>query len=253
MTDADRFLLDTDERRVIGVLIEKSLTTPQYYPLTINAIVTGSNQKSNRDPHVEFVDDEVAEILARLQKRGLASEHYGAGGRTARWRQEFTKELALEGKQMAVLAELLLRGPQMVGELRTRASRMKEIPDQSALDAVLASLEAMVPSRLVRLTPPEQKRGARVTHGFYPPAELARVRAAEPAGAVEAPSRPSAAMTAPYSSPAAALRPSAPITPPSAPAIPAVDPEVVEELRAEVAALARRVAFLEEQLGIPSG
>jgi len=244
MNDADRFLLDPDERRVIGVLVEKSLTTPQYYPLTINAIVAGSNQKSNRDPQVEFVDDEVAEILERLRKRGLASEHYGAGGRTARWRQEFTRELALDGRQMAVVAELLLRGPQMVGELRARASRMKEIPDQESLDQVLASLEAMSPPRLVRLTPREQKRGARVTHGFYPAGELAQVRAAEPAGGGE-PETPRAVLA---SAPAAPPPPRP--APPLAPALPAADPELLAALRAEVAALAKRVAFLEEQLGI---
>jgi len=165
----DRFILDPDERRVIGVLIEKSLTTPSAYPLTLNALVTGSNQKSNRDPQVEFVEEEVEEILGRLQRRGLASEHYGAGGRTARWRQEFTYELELDGPRMAVVGELLLRGPQTLGELRTRASRMKKIPDLAALDEIVRQLSSTDPPRMVRLSPEGRKRGVRYTHGFYPP------------------------------------------------------------------------------------
>ena len=224
----DRFLLDADERRVIGVLVEKSLTTPKYYPLTINAIVTGSNQKSNRDPLVEFVDEEVEEILSRLQRRGLVSEHYGAGGRTARWRQEFTYELELDGQQMAVVAELLLRGPQTLGELRTRASRMKKIDDLATLNGVVKSLEILDCPRMVRLSPEDQKRGVRYTHGFYPKSEFDEIKAQElsaaPSGVAKAPRVIS-------SSP---------------------NSDVVEELRAEIQALSTRVEHLESQLGIVS-
>ncbi len=230
MSDSDRFLLDPDERRVIGVLIEKSLTTPAYYPLTINAMVTGCNQKSNRDPVVEFVDDEIDEILLRLQRRGLASEHYGAGGRTVRWRQEFTKELELDGQQMAVVAELLLRGPQTLGELRTRASRMKAIPDLGVLQSIVTRSEQMTPPRMLRLSSRDQKRGVRYAHGFYPEAEIAEIRALEGSGFSAAPPpRQSVAF---------------------APAAPAVD--VVAELREEIAGLSRRVSNLEQQLGIHS-
>ena len=220
----DRFTLDSDERRVIGVLIEKSLTTPQYYPLTINAVVTGSNQKSNRDPHVQFVDDEVEEILGRLQKRGLTSEHYGAGGRTARWRQEFTYELELDGPQMAVVAELLLRGPQTLGELRTRANRMKPIADLGMLEGVVKTLEIMSPPRMVRLSPAGQKRGVRYTHCFYPAAELAELIDAEASGAPVAAAAPARGGGASDSE--------------------------VQELRAQVAALTARVEKLESELGI---
>ncbi len=222
----DRFLLDADERRVMGVLIEKSLTTPKYYPLTINAIVTGSNQKSNRDPMVEFVDEEVEEILARLQRRGLVSEHYGAGGRTARWRQEFTYELEFDGQQMAVVAELLLRGPQTLGELRTRASRMKKIEDLATLSGVVKSLEVLECPRMVRLSPEEQKRGVRYTHGFYPKSEFAEIKAEEL----------SVASTAATKTPRATS--------------PSPNSDVVEELRAEIRALSIRVEHLESQLGV---
>ena len=225
----DKFLLDIDERRVIGVLIEKSLTTPQYYPLTINAMITGCNQKSNRDPYLQFVEREVEDICARLQKRGLVTEHYGSSGRTARWRQEFTYELELDGQQMAVVAELLLRGPQTLGELRTRASRMKPIADLDVLNGIMKTLEVMTPARIVRLSSPEQKRGVLFTHGFYPTKEFAEVRANEAVGAT---------LLAPVRAAAA---------PP-----PAADPAVIDELKEQIAALAKRVAHLEDQLGIES-
>jgi uncharacterized protein YceH (UPF0502 family) len=242
----DRFILDPDERRVMGVLIEKSLSTPQYYPMTVNAMVAASNQKSNREPVVQFVDDEVEEILLRLQRRGLVSEHYGAGGRTARWKQEFTKELGLDGQRMAVVAELLLRGPQTVGELRTRASRMKEIPDLDALEAVLVALEGMEPPRLVRLSPPDQKRGVRVTHGFYAPGELDEIREAEDAAGRSIGMR-STATPKPISAARAEPRPASTVVHPAPVAVP---PPELQAMRAEIDALRRRVVYLEEQLGI---
>ena len=180
-SDTPVVFLDHDERRVIGVLIEKSLTTPQYYPLTINAIVTGSNQKSNRDPLVEFVDDEVEEILQRLRPRGLVTEVHPSGSRSEKWRQELSTTLDLNGQEMAVLGELLLRGPQTMGELRSRANRMKNIPDQGTLQTVFDGLAARAQPLVVRLTPEGVKRGVRVTHGFYPPKELEEVIAAEEA------------------------------------------------------------------------
>ncbi|MHC4936585.1 MAG: YceH family protein [Planctomycetota bacterium] len=220
---SDAYLLDADERRVIGVLIEKSLTTPNNYPLTVNALVSGCNQKSNRDPFVQFVDDEVEEILQRLQLRGLVTEHYGAGGRVAKWRQEFTYELEYDGPQMAVIAELLLRGPQTLGELRTRASRMKPIADLGTLDGLVRVFEGMSPPRMVRLSPPEMKRGVRYTHGFYPAAELTEIRALEGSGISAAPARPAAR---------------------------GADPGELEQLREQVAALTARVARLEERAGV---
>ena len=191
VTVADNIYLDTDERRVLGVLIEKSLTTPQYYPMTINAIVTGCNQKSNRDPVVEMVDDEVEEVLQRLRERDLTTVTYPAGGRTEKWRQEFTSQVDISGQQMAVIGELLLRGPQTLGELRARASRMKRINDLSELESVLDELGAKEPPLVQMLTPPGVKRGARVTHRLYPEAELAEILEAEESGAAAAAPAPS--------------------------------------------------------------
>ncbi len=181
MESAVPIQLDVDERRIIGVLIEKSLTTPSYYPMTVNALVAGANQKSGRDPICEYVDDEVAEILERLQKRSLVTVIHSAGSRTERWRQELTKLLELDGQEMAVIGELLLRGAQTVGDLRARASRMKEIADQDALAAVLERLTRRAQPLILRLTPEGVRRGIRVTHALYPADELARLRAAEDA------------------------------------------------------------------------
>lgn len=220
MGDSGPMALDFDERRVIGVLIEKSLTVPASYPMTVNGIVVGANQKSGRDPVTEYVDEEVEAILERLQKRGLVTVIHAAGSRTERWRQELTKSLELDGQQMAVIAELLLRGPQTVGDLRARASRMKPLPDQDALQLVLDGLAGRAPPLVVRLTPQGVKRGVRVTHGLYPADELATVRAAEDAGA--------------------------------ATDVPVRTAAVPHDLALEVESLRRRVELIERKLGLES-
>ncbi len=179
---AQRLRLSHDQRRVLGVLIEKSLTTPQYYPLTLNAIVAGCNQKSNRDPLVSYVEEEVEEILQELRTAGFSTLIYPAGSRTERWRQEFTGRLELTGQEMAVVAELLLRGTQTLGGLRTRAGRMKPIPDQESLERVLNVLMTREPALVVRLTPPGVKRGVRVTHNLYLDEEWPEIRDAEESG-----------------------------------------------------------------------
>src|SRR5262245_54629233 len=115
--------LDLAERRVLGVLVEKQKTTPDAYPLSVNALVTGSNQKSNRDPILSLGDLEVEEALGRLLRRGLVERVQG--GRVERWRHLLYSAWGLDKVEMALVAELLLRGPQSVGELRSRAGRME--------------------------------------------------------------------------------------------------------------------------------
>ena len=163
------------ERRVLGVLVEKAKTTPEYYPLTVAAIVTGSNQKSNRDPITNYDADDVEEILQGLRKKGAAVMVEG-GGRVVRWKHTLYDWLKVTKVELAVIAELLLRGPQTEGDLRARASRMEPFPDLPALQVVLESLTAK--GLVVYLSPPGVKRGVVVTHGLYPPEELERVRQA---------------------------------------------------------------------------
>jgi uncharacterized protein YceH (UPF0502 family) len=181
-------VLSVPERRVLGVLVEKAKTTPDVYPLSINALVAGCNQKSNRDPVQSLSEDEVEETLASLQKKGLASKI--TGGRVVRWRHPLYEAFHVDKVELAVLAELLLRGPQTEGELRGRASRMESVDD---LDALRAVLRPLAERRLVVYLSPEGRRGTMLTHGFHDPEELERLRAthgAEASRVEEGASRP---------------------------------------------------------------
>jgi uncharacterized protein YceH (UPF0502 family) len=168
------------ERRVLGVLVEKAKTTPEYYPLTLAAIVTGCNQKSNRDPVTNYEPDDVEETLQELRRKG-AVVLVEAGGRVARWKHTLYDWLSVSnvkvGKvELAVICELLLRGAQTEGDLRARASRMEPIADLPALQALLDALAAR--GLVTYLSPPGQKRGVVVAHALYPPAEAEKVRQA---------------------------------------------------------------------------
>jgi uncharacterized protein YceH (UPF0502 family) len=164
-------VLDLNERRVLGVLVEKAKTTPDVYPLSVNALVAGANQKSNREPLLNLSDHDVEETLARLQRRNLVLRV--TGSRVDRWRHNLYEAWALEKVDLAVLGELLLRGPQTEGELRTRASRMEPIED---LDALRGVLRPLAQRNLVVYMTPEERRGSVLTHGFHDPQELERLR-----------------------------------------------------------------------------
>lgn len=161
------------ERRVLGVLIEKQKTskTADAYPMSLNAIAGGCNQKSNRDPVTDYDADEVEETLDALQTRGLVSKL--TGSRADRWRHLLYELWRVSAVEMAVLAELLLRGPQSEGDLRGRADRMDDVPD---LDALRGHLKALAERNLVVYLTPPDRRGAVVTHGFHTPDELADAR-----------------------------------------------------------------------------
>jgi uncharacterized protein YceH (UPF0502 family) len=178
-------VLDVQERRVLGVLVEKAKTTPDAYPLSVNALVTGSNQKSNRDPIMELDEDDVLDALNRCKTRGLVMKVIG--GRVERWRHMLYEEWHVDKVELAVLAELLLRGPQTEGELRTRAARMEPIED---LETLRTKLRPLVDRNLVVYLTPEDRRGAVLTHGFHEPRELEALKkhaAAAPAAVMTAP------------------------------------------------------------------
>lgn len=166
-------ILTPRERRVAGVLVEKSRTTPEYYPMTVSAVMTACNQKTNRDPIVNYDIDDAEEILHGLRKRG-GLIMVDAGGRVPRWKHEFYEWLKVSRPELAVLAELWLRGPQTEGDLRARAARMEKTLDLPGLQAILQALAAR--GLVHYLSPPGQKRGVIVAHGFYPPDELAKIR-----------------------------------------------------------------------------
>jgi uncharacterized protein YceH (UPF0502 family) len=193
-------VLDVTERRVLGVLVEKAKTTPDSYPMSLNALVTGSNQKSNRDPLLNLTEVEVEESLVRCQKKGLVMRI--TGGKVERWRHLLYEAWHASKVDLAILAELLLRGPQTQGELRTRASRMEPIED---LDALRGVLRPLVDRGLVLYLTPEDRRGAMLTHGFHDPTELDHHRAHAAAVAVLPESHPSPA-PAPTPAPSRAER-----------------------------------------------
>lgn len=211
-------------RRVVGVLVEKAKTTPDAYPLTLNALTTGCNQKSNRSPQMNLSTDEVEECLEQLRELGAVCEVQGSS-RVPRYRHQMYEWLGVDKTELAVMAELLLRGEQTVGELRSRAARMEPIADLSALRPIIQSL--LKKNLMLALTP--EGRGQVVSHNLYKERELDELRsraaahhaAAATDGQEPAPRRSSAVSTG-------------------------VAPEDFEALSAEVAELRRELGELRD-------
>ncbi len=132
--------LDPLECRVLGVLVEKAQTVPQQYPMTLNGVLSGCNQRNNRRPVLSADEDDVLAALDRLRGRGLVREVMLSGSRVPKFKHDAREVLGVGTAELVVLAELLLRGPQTVGELRSRASRMHPLESTEVVDAVLESL-----------------------------------------------------------------------------------------------------------------
>jgi uncharacterized protein YceH (UPF0502 family) len=171
------------EARVIGSLAEKQLTTPQQYPLTINALVLACNQSSNRDPVVAYEEGTLEPALSSLREAGLLRLVHPSHGRSAtRYRQVLDERLGLDPRGLSILTILLLRGPQTVGELRTRTERMADFDSLEDVAKELGRLaegdEPMV-GRLPRRPGQKEDRWAHTLSGASPepsvPAEPARV------------------------------------------------------------------------------
>jgi uncharacterized protein YceH (UPF0502 family) len=141
------------ETRVLGVLAEKQLTTPDYYPLTLNALVAGCNQKSNRDPVMNASEEEVQMALDALKRQTLVIDSYGASGRVMRFAHNLPKVLSLGQQMTALLTCLMLRGPQTPGELRTGCDRMYRFADISSVEAFLEDMATRGAGALVRKLP----------------------------------------------------------------------------------------------------
>ncbi len=181
------------DRRVVGVLVEKAKTTPEAYPLSISALKSGCNQKSNRFPLMELEPEDIEESLERLRGLGAVVEVQG-GSRVARFRHCLYEWLGVDKIELAVMAELLLRGTQTEGELRGRAARMEPIADLGALRPVLASLKQK--GLVISLSP--EGRGHVVTHGLYEPRELEKQRSEVAAGGAPRHEAPVAQQHAPH-------------------------------------------------------
>jgi uncharacterized protein YceH (UPF0502 family) len=164
--------LDAVERRVLGVLIEKAKATPDQYPLSLNALVAGCNQKSNRDPVMSLDEEQVVRAIASLRACGAMAEVFGSG-KIPRYRHLAYEWLGVGKEELAILCELLLRGGQSEGALRGRASRLDPIDDLPTLRGYLDALADR--GLVVWLSPPG--RGRMLTHGLLPPEKLEKVRA----------------------------------------------------------------------------
>ena len=175
-------LLDEIEARVVGCLVEKDLATPEYYPLTLNALTNACNQKSNRDPVMLLEETDVIRALDSLRQKQMA--HQSAEGvRAAKYCHNLAAVLDLDQEDLAVLAELLLRGPQTIGELRNRVERMCPVGDLQAVEELLQNLMERAEPLVMRLPRQPGRKEHRFAHLLSGPPEIEETSAtpAEPA------------------------------------------------------------------------
>jgi uncharacterized protein YceH (UPF0502 family) len=157
--------LDEVELRILGVLIEKSLTQAATYPITLNAIVLGANQKQNRDPVVDFSEQEIGKALYMLEQRGLVQQAPPKpGARANRFGHNVVETFHWDRREQAVMAELILRGRQTAGELRSRASRMTPLNDLDSVSSILSALAASDPPCVEELSREPGRSANRFRH-----------------------------------------------------------------------------------------
>jgi uncharacterized protein YceH (UPF0502 family) len=174
-------LLSDVEVRVLGALIEKDITTPDYYPLSLNALVNACNQKNNRDPVMALDDDSVRAALESLQRQRLAGPASGADGRVTKYEHRLQEVFNFDRREIAILCVLFLRGAQTPGELRGRAERMyrfEELEDVHATIDRLNQREPPLVAVLPRQPGTKESRYMQLFSGEAPAAEAARVRPA---------------------------------------------------------------------------
>ena len=157
-------VLSQVEARVLGCLVEKEITTPEYYPLSLNALLHACNQKSNRDPLMNLDEDTLRQALRTLGEQALARSASGADSRVAKYEHRLAEAFNFTRPETAILCELLLRGPQTPGELRSRAERMHPFEDLSVVHTTLKHLMEREPP-LVKVLPRQAgNKEARYTH-----------------------------------------------------------------------------------------
>lgn len=166
-----KYELTATEARVIGCLLEKQVTTPEQYPLSVNGVVTACNQKTNREPVMNLTEQEVQEQLDNLVKRHFLRTVSGFGNRVTKYEQRFCNsefgDLKLSAAEVALVTTLLLRGAQTPGELRSRASRMHEFSDMAEVESTLERLASREDGPyVVRLAREPGKRESRYMHLF---------------------------------------------------------------------------------------
>ena len=158
-------ILSDIEARVLGSLVEKQVTTPEYYPLTLNSLTLACNQKNNRTPVTSYDETTVAQALETLREKNLAYVFYGSTSRVPKYKHVLPEVMHLSAAELALICVLLLRGPQTTGELATRAFRLHEFSGLEEVESTLNSLISREPDPLVRRLPrqPGQKE-ARFAH-----------------------------------------------------------------------------------------
>ena len=223
------------EARVIGCLIEKQITTPDQYPLSLNALVNACNQKSNRDPMMDVDEATVQRTLDGLGKKHFILERSGFGSRVPKYQHRFCNTefgtLKFSPQELAIVCELLLRGPQTPGELRPRAARMAPFADADQVEAVLEGLRTREDGPFVaRLARLPGRRDSQYSHLFSGP--VADAAPTESEGAETAPTRIAAAVISA-----------------TAPAVPATADRIAR-LEAEVRQLRDELDSLKKQLGV---
>ena len=158
------FDLDDFEVRVLAVLIEKSFVTPDIYPLSLNALLAGCNQLTGREPVMSLSETAVQDALDRLAERGLVSQRHQAGARVAKWEHQIRLRHSLTPPMQAVLALLMLRGPQTPAEIRARCDRLHAFTSTAEVEEILEKLGDKFPPMVVRLPKAPGTKEARFAH-----------------------------------------------------------------------------------------
>jgi uncharacterized protein YceH (UPF0502 family) len=169
------------EARIVGALIEKQLTTPEYYPLTLNSLVAACNQKTNREPVMSLDDRTVQSSLDDLRDKNIVYVFYGSGSRTVKYKHILPDIYNLEPSETAVMCVLMLRGPQTIGEIRERTGRLYDFRDLNDVNETLESLTKRDEPMIVRLERAPGQKEARFAHllcgevtSYVPPERSAR-------------------------------------------------------------------------------
>ena len=225
--DPGEIVLDAVEARVVGALVEKAVTTPDYYPLSLNALVNACNQTSNRDPVTTYDEAAVTRALESLRAKKMVFVFEGAANRVAKYGHKFAEALGLGAPEMAVLCVLLLRGPQTLGEIRGRTSRLHQFATLGDVETTLQALAGRAPRPLV-LPLPRQT-------GFKEP-RYAHLLSGTPAAAAAAAAN-------------AVVVPAEPATAAAAESAGATNDDRLDRLEQEVASLRREVDELKARMG----
>jgi uncharacterized protein len=157
-------ILSETEVRVLGSLVEKQLTTPEYYPLTLNALLAACNQKSNRDPVVVYDESTISAALESLREKNLVYVFYGSGSRVVKYKHMLPNVYELDPAEVALMDVLMLRGPQTVGELRGRTDRLYEFSSIAEVQETLDNLSRRDEPRITKLERQAGQKDARYAH-----------------------------------------------------------------------------------------